>query len=94
MASKQMKIPGTERKTIKALEVAAEKYQELKEKRMAALTKEIAAKGELLELMRKHEQTTYRCDENDLLVELVEGESKLKVKHVESDEEAAEALSA
>lgn len=92
MAKKQLDIPGTERKTIKAIEAAADEYQSFKEKRVSALTKEIAAKGKLLDLMRKHEQTTYRCDDSDLLVTVVEGDVSLKVKHVESDEESAEAL--
>jgi hypothetical protein len=92
MGKKQLDIPGTERKTIKAIEEAAEEYQELKEKRAAILSKEIAAKGKLLELMKKHEQKNYKCGESDLLVSVVIVDETIKVKHVESDEEAAEAL--
>lgn len=93
MAKKQLDIPGTERETIKAIETAADEYQDLKEKRAKLLSKEIAAKAKLHELMKKHEKKTYRCVDNDLLVELVVTEEKVKVKHVETDQEAAEVLS-
>jgi hypothetical protein len=94
MAKKQLKIPGTEREVNKEIEALADKYQTLKEKRTDALTKEIAAKGELFEAMRENKLTSYRCEESDLLVTVVDGEPTIKVKHVETDEEAAEALSA
>ena len=94
MGKKQMDIPGTERKAIKAIEEKAEEYQELKEKRSAILSKEIACKGQLHELMKKHGETNYKCRDSDLMVSLISTEETIKVKHVESDEEAAEALKA
>lgn len=77
MPKKAPELPGMERKTIKAIESAAEEYAELRDKRMAVLEKEVEAKARLLDVMHKHECTIYKFD--DKIVEVLPTE-KVKVR--------------
>lgn len=89
---KQTSIPGTEPKSITEVDTAAEAYVEARDERMALTEKEVEAKGNLLRVMEKHDLTTYRDESADppLLVIVVPGESKVKVRREAEDDEAGE----
>ncbi len=84
MAKKQTELKGIEAPSIPELDEAAEEYVEHRDKRIAVLTQEIAAKGVLLGLMKKHKLERYRYD--DQIVEVLPSE-KLKVKNANSEQE-------
>jgi hypothetical protein len=89
---RQQEIPGTERKAIAEIDSAAEAYIEVRDERMVLTKQEVEKKGELMDAMRKHKLDTY-CDENAvpaLLVTLVPGEDKVKVRRAEDEDEGAE----
>jgi hypothetical protein len=84
----QTEIPGTERKTIKEIDAAAEAYIEARDERMELTKREVEAKSLLLEAMQKHNVDTY-CDESAtpaLLVTLIPGEDKVKVRRLDEEE--------
>jgi hypothetical protein len=96
MAKKQLKIPGTEGETIKELNDAAEAYVTERDKRMKLTEKEVAAKDTLINVMKNHKLSVYKDDDADppLIITLTAGKDQLKVTREESDEDAAEKLSA
>jgi hypothetical protein len=96
MAKKQLKIPGTETKSIKEIDDAAESYIIERDKRMKLTKKEVDAKVTLIEVMKKHKLTVYKDDDSDppVVITLTAGKDQIKVTQDESDEEAAEALEA
>lgn len=67
----------------KAIEEAAEEYCDLRDARIAKLTKEIESKNKLLSLMHDHKLTVYRYDGKT--VELLPTE-KVKVKTDKEDD--------
>lgn len=84
---KPQRLPGTEGAN-KELEDLAYKYAAHRDARMAAGDQEVEAKQELLQYMHDNEINTYKYE--DLVVERIPGEEKLKVKVVkEKSEEAA-----
>ena len=82
MPKKAPELPGMERKGVKQIEDAAEEYSELRDKRMALLEKEVAAKAKLIDVMHKHECTVYRYD--DIVVQLLPTE-KVKVRKLSAE---------
>lgn len=56
-------LPGIpDMKVIKEISDAAESYETLRDRRMAALTKEVEANAELVTAMRKHKLKAYKDD--------------------------------
>jgi hypothetical protein len=96
MAKKQKALPGMEKETIAEVDDAAEQYVKERDKRMTMTEKEVEAKQALIYVMRKHKLTVYKDDNVDppLIVTLADGKPVVKVTRDESDEAAAEALSA
>jgi hypothetical protein len=92
MAKKQLAIRGTEPKTIKELDDAAEAYVDARDKRIERTEKETEAKEALIEVMKKHELSVYRDDTASppLVVTLVPGKDNVKVSRAEDEEEAPE----
>lgn len=88
MATKQTEIPGTERKTVKELDDAAETYVEKRDARMSASADEKTAKDALISAMKKNNVTVYRDENAHLTVTLVPGKDAVKVVTVEGDEAA------
>lgn len=91
----QTQIPGTEAPRIKEIDVAADKYVDVRDARIDASKKEVAAKERLIEIVQANAdkiapndkgQRIYRYGE-DLAVVLTPGKPKIKVKHVDDDEE-------
>jgi hypothetical protein len=91
-------FPGmkpTSQKSVPALVTAILNYESYKRERQDALTKEVEAKGTVVELMQKNKDAlafdpktgirSYRV--NDYIEELVPGEEKLKSRRVSEDEE-------
>ena len=85
-------IPGTEAPKIKAIELAAEKYVDVRDKRMALTEKECQAKQALIETVITHQdklsvnadgERLYRFD--DLVVILKPGHANVKVRHATDD---------
>lgn len=82
---KQTKLPGTERQdTHPDIEEAAAEYVEVRDARMQLTKKEVAAQQKLLASMKANKLTKYRCDQEDLEVEIVAKDEKAKVKRVDA----------
>ena len=64
--SRQMEIPGTERKKIPALETAIEEYRSVRDSRMLLTEQEVKAKDKLKKLMEKHGLTAYLWESDDI----------------------------
>lgn len=91
MARRQLSIKGTERETIKEVDTAAEAYVEARDERIRLTKKEVDAKDALVTVMKKHKLDVYR-DENaipPLVVTLIPGEDKVKVRKQQEEEEVA-----
>jgi hypothetical protein len=88
---KQAQLPGTETVKDKALVKLAEKYAEARDARLEAGRDEIKAKSVLVAAMKLKEITRYEDAEDDMLITLIPGKDKLKVKALsdadEDDEE-------
>lgn len=91
---KQTELPGTERSSIPAIEIAAEEYVKARDKRMKLTEQEVAAKTKLTEAMQAHEDQldenpdgdkVYRYD--DECVVLQAGKVNVKVKRVHDETE-------
>lgn len=84
---KQLKIPGTQEESNRAVDEAAEHYVELRDSRMQATEAEVEARGVLIAAMKKADLTTYRDNGADppLLVTLTI-EEKVKVSRIDEDE--------
>jgi hypothetical protein len=80
MASKrarQERLPGTEG-VIQELEELGYEYAALRDQRMDLTKQEVDLKNRLLEAMHKNNLTSYQYQ--DIEVEIIPGEEKLKVK--------------
>jgi hypothetical protein len=87
---KQDRLPGTEG-SIPELESLSHEYAASRDERMSLLKKEVELKTKLREAMHKNELTKYVYQ--DICIEIVPGEEKLKVvvakDGAETDEDAA-----
>ncbi len=89
--NKTTPLPGMERKGIKEIEQAADEYAELRDERMAILKKEVEAKTQLINLMKKNNQAVYEFEEDGELVTVtLKSEEKVKVKRGSADDEEDE----
>ena len=75
---KQEQIPGTEQPRVKDVEQAAERYIDVRDKRMALTEKEVTAHASLLEAMHRHGLESYRYD--DMIVTVKHGAEKVRVR--------------
>ncbi len=84
---KQLQIAGTEKKSIKEVDLAAESYVEARDERMKLTEKEVEARDSLLAVMQKHKLDLYRDDDASppLLVTIIEGDAKVKVSRLDDD---------
>ena len=80
-------LPGMEPKKNGKVHAAGEEYADLRDKRMNAGMKEIEAKQELIDVMRKEGLTVYEY--GDLRITL-ESKDKVKVKVIDPDKAQAE----
>lgn len=83
-------IPGMEETTIESLDKLIERYVEARDRRMALTKIEKAAKDALEKGMGENKKKTYRHAGGKLQCVIEEGESKMKVKKVDSDGEEEE----
>lgn len=92
--AKQQRIPGTEGKSIKEIDDAAEHYVEQRDKRMKLTEKEVEAKKSLADVMAKHKLAIYRDDSASppLVVMLTEGDAKIKVTRADEENDEAGSL--
>lgn len=83
-AKRQQEIPGTERKSNKEVDAAAEALHEVRTKRMKLSKKEGEAVVTLVSVMRKHNVEIYRDDSvtPPLLVRLKPGKDTVQVTEV------------
>lgn len=81
---------GTEKKSIKEVDSAAEAYVEVRDERMKLTEREVEARDVLLAVMQKHKLDLYRDDDAapPLLVTIIEGDAKVKVSRLEEAEES------
>ena len=85
--TKQKMIEGTEPERIQEVEDSAESYRAIRDKRMTLTEDEVEANANLIEVMEKHNLTTYKT-EHGQVVTIVPGKKKAKVKSVDTGEEA------
>lgn len=92
MPRKQLSIAGTEGKKIREIDVAAEAYEEARDKRMALTEKETEARENLIAAMKKAKVSVYRDDDAapPIIVTLVPGVDKVKVTRQEEPEDEGE----
>ena len=83
MAPKSKELPGMERKVVKEISDAADKYVDVRDKRIRMLAKEIELKGLLADKMHKHKLAIY--GDKDLVVEIIPGKEGIKVRSAEED---------
>lgn len=76
--AEQTEIPGTEKPVHKDVARKATQLYETRAERMELSEREAKLAGELLELMRKHGIDSYT--EDDMVVQVVPAEAKVKVK--------------
>lgn len=90
--AKQTQIPGTERKTIKEIDDAAEAYVEARDKRMKLTEREVEAREALVNAMRRNGLEVYRDDSASpaLLVLLKPGKDTVKVTTADGVDGAGE----
>lgn len=69
---------------IKAIDVAADKYVDIRDKRMEWTEKELAARSELVARMRENKLNVYRYGDHEVV--LKPGEDKVKVRNVDGTE--------
>lgn len=85
MAKKQTSIKGTEPKSIKEIDDAAEAYVDKRDHRMKLTEHESDAKQALIALMRKHKIDVYKVEEFDppVMIVLKPGKDGVKVTEIE-----------
>lgn len=81
-------LPGMEDRAIKDLEKAALKYDKIKKARMKLTEEEVEAKGEVRELMHKHNRKHYAYGGVEVTLEPPDGIEKVKVKVKVDDDDA------
>lgn len=90
--ARQETIPGTERKSIKEVDVAGEEYRKARDIRMKKGKTEKEKKDQLVEVMLKHGLTVYRDDEAaPPFIVTVSTKHSVKVTNVDGEESAEEA---
>lgn len=70
--------PGVSRPKVKAIDIAAGEYVEVRDKRMSWTEKEVDAKTKLAQLMEKHNLTEYIFDDHKVIV--IPGKANVKVR--------------
>jgi len=87
MAKRQQEIPGTERKSIKEVDDAAEVYRTARDVRIKKSKIEKEKKNDLVQVMVKHGLSVYR-DDNAVppIVVTVTTKQDVKVTNVEGEE--------
>lgn len=76
---------GVAPKKVRAIEVAADEYVEIRDTRMGWTKKEVAARTKLADLMKKHELKSYKFSDHEVVV--IPGVDKIKVKAIDGSEE-------
>lgn len=78
----QGRIPGTESKRRNdEIEKKAKKYVEARDERMELTEREVKTRADLIEAMKKHKLESYRCEDQNFLVNMTT-EEKIKVTKV------------
>lgn len=94
---KQAELEGVERPSIKEIDKAADKYVEIRDKRMKLTEQEVTAKANLLETVLKHEKDLAKTTDGDLIyrydneiVVVTPGKANVKVKGAHDEEPESE----
>lgn len=77
----EMEGEGVSQPRIKELDIAADKYVDVRDKRMAWTEKEVAARTDLVQKMLAHNQTVYRYGDHEVVVK--PGSPGVKVRNVD-----------
>jgi hypothetical protein len=81
---RQTELPGMEDKHIEELEEIAEKYAEVRDRRVSLSRTEVDLKGQLLQCMKRHDKVLYRVAEME--IKIVSTEETVKVRILKDDE--------
>ena len=85
---KQPSLPEMDDRSFQDLDNKAHEYAEVRDERMALTEREVALRGELLELMHKHKKQDYVYQEVEIHV--VKEDEKVRVKiHRDKEDVAA-----
>ena len=79
---------GVSRKKIKSVEVAADNYCDIRDRRMSLTEKEVEARTVLISKMKEHGLSEYVYDDHKVV--LLPGVEKVKVRTVDGDGDADE----
>jgi hypothetical protein len=82
---RQQDLPGTEDRTIQALEEAAGAYADIRDQRIALNADEAKLKGTLLQLMKRHGKQVYHRD--GITIQIVQEEETVKVRIKKASDE-------
>ena len=89
--ARQETIPGTERKSIKEVDVAGEEYRKARDARIKKTIPEKETKQKLVDVMIKHGLTVYRDDEaSPPFIVSVSTKHNVKVTNVAGEEDASD----
>lgn len=89
--ARQETIPGTERKSIKEVDVAGEEYRKARDARIKKTIPEKQTKQKLVDVMIKHGLSVYRDDEaSPPFIVSVTTKHNVKVTNVDGEEEASD----
>lgn len=98
MPRQQLEIEGTEAPKIKEIEIAAEAYVDVRDRRMKLTEKEIVAKTGLIQTVLEHQKELPANDKgerlyrygDDMMVVLKPGKPGVRVKHWVDDSDGEE----
>lgn len=76
--------PGVARPKIKAIEVAADDYSDIRDTRMAWTKKEVSARDKLVDVMAKNNLERYQFGDHEVV--MVPGKAKVKVRTINGEE--------
>lgn len=92
--TKQLPIPGTERKVHKDITKAAEAYVDARDERQRKSKTEKEKKTLLIAAMKKHELETYIDEDAEIVVTYTaDTKEQVKVRELDDDEDGEEAES-
>jgi hypothetical protein len=78
---KQKRLPTMEDNKLADLEAAAERYAEIRDRRMALTDEEVGLKASLLTIMKRHSKVSYKRDGIEVNIVVKDETVRVKIKH-------------
>jgi hypothetical protein len=84
-------LPGLEDDAIRELESLAGDYADIRDRRQALTTEEVACKQRVMALMHEHQKTVYKRNGIEIRLEPGEETVKVKIRATDAEEGTADA---